>query len=170
MPSAARFSAARAATAPMSPGRRGPGRNRALQKCRDGGRRSCRCPRRRRPRNGFVLQKWSLSRCGRRDRLASLGHRSSATRSCGRLIIPQPRDYIDVLTTRHGLPAAEFFSCLAGGARPAPTSGLSLRREVDDFDATVLGSRGTSPCRSRRAEVGPAAFMIGHHFSISALS
>ena len=76
---------ARAGPAPMSPGRRRPGPNRALQQCRDGGRRFCRWPRRRRPRIGFVLQKWSLSRCGRRDRLESLGRRSSASRSSSAL-------------------------------------------------------------------------------------
>jgi hypothetical protein len=83
MPSAARFSAGRPATAPMSPGRPGPGPNQASNNAEmaDEGR----WPRRRRPPIGFVLQKWSLSRCCRRDRLASLGRRSSASRSSSAL-------------------------------------------------------------------------------------
>jgi hypothetical protein len=62
MPSAARFSAGRAATAPMSPWRRGPGPNRALQQCRDVGRRFCRWPRRRRRRDGFIS--FNCAHCG----------------------------------------------------------------------------------------------------------
>jgi hypothetical protein len=50
--------------APMSPGGKGPRPHRALQNAET----AERWPRRRRPRIGFVLQKWSLSRCRRRNR------------------------------------------------------------------------------------------------------
>jgi hypothetical protein len=123
--------AGRAATAPMSPGRRRPGPNRALQECRDGGRRFCRWPRRRRPRIGFILQKWVYP-----DAAAATGWQASAVaprRAADRpLWEAASDDLFNSRATRSGMPEVRSD---AGATDWPQTHGFSLGI-----------NRGIAPC------------------------
>ena len=67
-------------------------------------------------------------------------------RSCGRLIIPQPRDHIDVLTARHGLVAPEFFPALPEARDPR----VALLFELgDDLGVPLVLGRKEEPLAPR---------------------